>query len=330
MNEFEKRVLKTIVDNKLIISGDTVVVGFSGGPDSTTLLHVLNKINKEGIINFNIIAAHVNHGLRENAKLDEDFVKEYCEKNNIPLEIKHVNLREMAQKEKRGLEDMGRIVRYAFFEEIANKYDNCSIAIAHNKKDSVETMLMNMFRGCGLNGLRGIEVSEGRYIRPLVNENRQEIEEYIAGEGIVPRIDESNSDNTYTRNKIRNTVIPYIEKEFNPNSIDSMTRLAEIVRESDDYLNAKTEEAYNQLILSKTDDEIILNLKEFNKQSVVIKKRIIFKAIQNLCGTTKNIDKVNLEDIIKLCDNNIGNKYLMPNKNVKVELKNKKLSIQKK
>lgn len=330
MNEFENRVLKTIVENKLISNGDTIVVGFSGGPDSTTLLHILNKINKEGFINFTIIAAHVNHGLRENAKLDEEFVKEYCEKNNIPLEVKHVDLRKIAQAEKRGLEDMGRIVRYAFFEEISSKYDNCSIAIAHNKKDSVETMLMNLFRGSGLVGIRGIEVKEDKYIRPLVNENRKDIEEYIASCGIVPRIDESNSDNTYTRNKIRNVVIPYIEKEFNPNFIDSMTRLSDIVKESDDYINEVAEEVYIQLLLSKSDDEIVINRKEFNKHAVVIKKKVLLNAIHNLCGTTKNIDKVNIEDIIKMCDNNIGNKYLMPNKNIKVELRDKKLYIQKK
>ena len=330
MNEFEKRVFKTIVDNKLINNGDTIVVGFSGGPDSTTLLHILNKLNKEGIISFKIIAAHVNHGLRENAKLDEDFVKEYCDKNSIPLEIKYVYLREMAQAEKRGIEDMGRIVRYTFFEEIASKYDKCSIAIAHNKKDSVETMLMNLFRGSGLVGIRGIEVKEGKYIRPLIYSNRKDIEEYITSEGIVPRIDESNNDNTYTRNKIRNIVIPYIEKEFNPNFIESMTRLSDIVKENDDYINEVAEEAYSQVLISKFDDEIVINRKEFNKYGVVIKKKVLLKAIHNLCGTTKNIDKVNIEDIIKLCDNNIGNKYLMPNKNIKVELKDKKIYIQKK
>lgn len=330
MNDFETRILNAIKNNNLIKDGDVVVVGFSGGPDSTTLLHVLNKIRTEKIIDFNLIAAHINHGLRENAILDEEFVKEYCDNRGIPLFIKHADVKQLAQDNKRGLEDMGRIVRYEFFEEVANNNDANVIAIAHNKKDSVETMLMNIFRGCGLTGLRGIEIKDGKYIRPLINENRSDIEDYLATEGIKPRIDESNSDNTYTRNRIRNIVIPSIEKDFNPSFIESMRRLADIVKESDDYVNKISDEAFNNILISQKGEEIVLNRKKFNELDTIIQKKIIMKAIQSVTGTTKGIEKVNLEDIIKLCNNNVGNKYLMPNKNVKVELKDKNIYIQKK
>lgn len=330
MNDFENRVLNAIKDNNLIKDGDKVVVGFSGGPDSTTLLHILNKIKNEKIFDFEIIAAHINHGLRENAILDEEFVKKYCEERNIPLYIKHADVKQLAQDNKRGLEDMGRIVRYEFFDEVSKETNANLIAIAHNKKDSVETMLMNLFRGCGLTGLRGIEIKEGKYIRPLINKNRQEIEEYLESEGIVPRIDESNSDNTYTRNRIRNVVIPAIEKDFNPNFIESMTRLSEIVKENDNYINLIANEAFNNILISQTEDEIILNRRKFNELDVIIQKKIIMKSIQAAVGSTKGVEKVNLEDIIKLCNNNIGNKYLTPNKNVKIELKDKNIFIQKK
>jgi len=330
MNDFEIRVLNAIKNNNLIKDGDKVVVGFSGGPDSTTLLHILNKIKSEKILDFEIVAAHINHGLRENAILDEEFVKKYCDERNIPLYIKHADVKQLAQDNKRGLEDMGRIVRYEFFDEVSRETNANLIAIAHNKKDSVETMLMNLFRGCGLTGLRGIDIQDGKYIRPLINEDRTDIEEYVSGEGIIPRIDESNSDNTYTRNRIRNIVIPSIEKDFNPNFIESMIRLSEIVKENDDYINMVANEAFNNIIISQKEDEIILNRRKFNELDRIIQKKIIMKSIQSVTGTTKGVEKVNLEDIIKLCNNNIGNKFLTPNKNVKIELKDKNIFIQKK
>ncbi len=330
MNDFEIRVLNAIKNNNLIKDGDKVVVGFSGGPDSTTLLHILNKIKIEKILDFEIVAAHINHGLRENAVLDEEFVKKYCDDQSIPLYIKHADVKQLAQDNKRGLEDMGRIVRYKFFDEVSKETNSNLIAIAHNKKDSVETMLMNLFRGCGLTGLRGIEIKDGKYIRPLINENREDIEKYLECEGITPRIDESNSDNTYTRNRIRNIVIPSIEKDFNPNFIESMIRLSEIVKENDDYINMVANEAFKIILISKNDDEIVLNRRKFNELDIIIQKKIIMKSIQSVAGTTKGVEKVNLEDIIKLCNNNIGNKFLTPNKNVKIELKDKNIFIQKK
>ena len=330
MNNFENSVLDTIKQNNLINDGDIIVVGFSGGPDSTTLIHVLNKIKSEKIIDFQIIAAHVNHGLRENAKLDEEFVQNYCNENNIPIYVKHVDVKQIANEQKRGLEEAGRIVRYNFFNELLAAHKGNKIAIAHNKKDSVETMLMNLFRGSGLGGLKGIQPKEGVYIRPLVNEDRADIEKYLANEGIVARIDESNSDNTYTRNRIRNVVIPYIEREFNPNFIDSMLRLADIVKENDDFITSISDGLYDELIISKSGIEIVLNRKKFNELDVVIKKKILLKAVLELFGTTKGLEKVHIEDVIKLCDNNIGNKYLTPNKNLKIELKNKNIYIQKK
>ena len=175
-----------------------------------------------------------------------------------------------------------------------------------------------------------IEIKDGKYIRPLINEDRTDIEGYISGEGIIPRIDESNSDNTYTRNRIRNIVIPSIEKDFNPNFIESMIRLSEIVKENDDYINMIADEGFQNILISQKEDEIILNRRKFNELDRIIQKKIIMKSIQAAVGSTKGVEKVNLEDIIKLCNNNIGNKYLTPNKNVKIELKDKNIFIQKK
>ncbi len=333
----KEKVLETIKKYSLITSGDKIVLGVSGGPDSISMLNILNEIKKE--LNFEIVVAHINHGIRENAKIDEKFVKEFCEKKNIEIYILNTNIKELAEKEKRGLEETGRKVRYEFFDEVLEKTGSNKIAIAHNQNDNVETIIMNILRGTGLSGLKGIEAQNGKYIRPLIECKRTEIEKYCEEEKLNPRHDESNDENIYTRNKIRNIAIPYIEKELNPNIIDTINRLSEIVKDDLNYLNVQTEEAYKNMCLEEKipqedvynvekEARIILDLKKFNNENIAIQKRIILYSINKLFGSTKGIEKIHIEDIIKLCNNNVGNKFLTPNKNTKIVIKNKKIYIE--
>ena len=210
-------------------------------------------------------------------------------------------------------------MRYDFFDVIMQKEKANKIAIAHNKNDKAETIIMNIIRGTGISGLKGIEpIREGKYIRPLIECARDEIEEYCIQNNLNPRIDKTNFENDCTRNKVRNIVLPYIKKEFNYNIIETMNRLSEVATETEDYLNNKTEQKYNQIKIEEKNNLIILNLKEFNKCDILIRKRLIIYTIAKALGNTQNIEKINIEDIIKLCEKNIGNKYLMPNKNIKV------------
>lgn len=336
-----EKVLKTIKKYNLIESGDKIVLGVSGGPDSISMLVILNELKTK--LNFDIVVAHINHGLRENAKLDEKYVKKFCEKNKIECFVLNVNVKEVAKAQKIGLEEAGRIVRYNFFDETLKKVGAKKIGIAHNKNDNLETMIMNVLRGSGTNGLRGIEPKIKNYIRPLIEVSRDEIEEFCEIEKLNPRIDESNFENGFTRNKIRNIVVPFIKEEFNPNIVESFWRLAEITREQEDYLNLVTSSEYTKVLieeqnLSNFDDNkseynnekeatIILNLKEFNNKPKVIQKRIILLAINKVFGSIKGIEKIHLDDIIKLCNRNIGNKYLTPNKNLIIVIKNKQIHI---
>lgn len=286
----------------------------------------MRKLKEENIFEFQIIAAHINHGLRENARKDEEYVKEYCEKYNIELYIKHAEIQKIAKETKRGLEETGRKVRYDFFEEILQKTNSNKIAIAHNKNDNAETIIMNLLRGSGISGLKGIEPKrENKYIRPIVETSREEIEQYCEEEKLNPRIDESNLENEYTRNKIRNICIPYIKEEFNPNIINTLERLATTVREEEKYMLDRTEEAYKELLIHANSDEIILNAKLFADLEKVIKRRLVLYTINKLLGNTFGIQKINVEDIVEMCEKNVGNKYIMPNKNVKIILKNKKI-----
>lgn len=332
-------VLETIKKYNLIENGDRIVCGVSGGPDSIAMLNILNKIRNEGIIKFEIFVAHINHGIRENAKLDEEYVLDFCKNNGIECYVLHANIKETAQKEKRGLEETGRIIRYEYFDKILKETNSNKIAIAHNSNDNVETVLMNIIRGTGLSGLKGIEAKSGIYIRPLIESNREVIEEYCSSKNLNPRHDESNDENIYTRNKIRNILIPYIKKELNPNILETITRLSDIAKDDLNYLDLQTELAYNQMCLEEKNitknvynvenkATIILDLRKFNSQNKAIQKRIILYSINKIFGTTKGIEKIHIEDIIKLCNNNIGNKFLTPNKKTKIVIKNKKIYIE--
>lgn len=333
---FEKQVIETIEKYNLIENGDKIVLGISGGPDSISMLNILNKLRKD---KFDIVVAHINHGLRENAKIDEEYVLEFCNKIGVECFVLHSNIKEIAEKEKRGLEETGRNVRYDFFNEVLRKTGANKIAIAHNSNDNVETIIMNIVRGAGLSGLKGIEAKSGIYIRPLIECKRDLIEAYCEEEKLNPRHDESNDVNIYTRNKIRNVAIPYIKEELNPNIIDTITRLSLIARDDINYLDFQTQKAYNNMCIeekilnsevynTEKEAKIILDLKLFNKEDKAIQKRVVLYAINKLFGSTTGIEKIHIEDIVKLCNNNIGNKYLTPNKKTKIVIKNKKIYIE--
>ncbi len=321
----KEKVLETIKKYNLIENGDKLVLAVSGGPDSMAMLNILNEIKKEGIIDFYFCVAHINHMIREEAKDDEEYVKKYCEQNKIDFYSKSIDVRKLANNNKVGTEEEGRIVRYKFFDEVSEKTSSNKIAIAHNKNDKAETIIMNMMRGSGITGLKGIEAKRGKYIRPLIECERFEIENYCEEEKLNPRIDKTNFENTYTRNKIRNIVIPYIKKEFNPNIIETLNRLSELVTDEENYVEKQVESTYKKLLIEENKKEIILNLKLFNNEEKVIKSRVILYTITKLFGTSKGIEKVHIEDIIKLCSNNVGNKYLTPNKNIKILVKNHKI-----
>lgn len=360
----EDDVLKTITKYKLIDSGDRIVLGVSGGPDSICMLQVLNNLKEK--LNFEIFVAHINHGIRENAKLDEEYVLNFCEKINIKCFVLKANVKEFAKQNKLGLEEAGRKVRYDYFNEIMNKTNSNKIAIAHNSNDNVETIILNILRGSGPSGLKGILPKNGIYIRPLIEIKRDDIEKYT--NSLNPRHDESNDENEFSRNKVRNIVIPFIKNEFNPNILDTIIRLSDLVSEESEYLDFETEKIYNEIILEENfnfevyDNEnkskiisytnkevedtcmedqlasvrlpnenslpaIVLDLKKFNNQNKVIQKRIILYSINRIFGTTRGIEKIHIDDILKLCNKAEGNKYLTPNKHTKFLIKNNKIVI---
>ena len=305
------KVKKTIEKFNLIKDEDKVVVGVSGGPDSICLLNVLHELK------YNICVAHINHGLRENAVIDEKFVTDFCKSINVPCFVKRVNLKENLFG--MTLEEAGRKVRYDFFHEIMEKENCTKIATAHNSNDNAETVIMNIIRGSGMSGLKGIEpIRDDVIVRPLIEGTRKEIEKYCLNKNLNPRHDESNDETIYTRNKIRLELIPYIEKNINSNVVSNINRMSEIISDEERFIKEQVDISYEACRVKEFDDKLVCNLKEFNKLDNVIKRRLIIKFIIKVLGNAKDIERVHIEDILKLCSNNIGKKYTMPNKHIKV------------
>ena len=192
----EEQVLETIKKYDLIKNGDSIIVGVSGGPDSICLLHTLNKLKEK--LNFKIYVAHINHMIRKEADEETEYVKNFCKSLDIECFVKKIDVIDIAKKQKIGTEEAGRQIRYDFFEEILKKTNSNKIATAHNNNDKVETVILNIIRGSGVSGLKGIEpIRDKKYIRPLIEISRDEIEKYCIKNNLQPKIDKSNNENIY-------------------------------------------------------------------------------------------------------------------------------------
>lgn len=283
--------LKTIENNNLIKNGDRVLVGLSGGADSVYLLRALLDIKEEH--NLSISAAHINHGIRETAKRDEDFVKDLCEKFSVPLFVDHINMNDIAKKYKITSEEAGRKARYDFFNSIKN-IDK--IALAHNLDDNAETILFRIIRGTGIQGLTGIPISRDKIIRPILNTKRIEIIEELKALNQEYMVDETNLSNDYTRNKIRNLLIPYIEEEFNNKFKDALIRLKDNSIDSLEIINNikfdfeidKSLSVENLLNLSKPERFLVYRKYLEKYHSNIDLSQIHFEAIDSLIYLENN------------------------------------------
>lgn len=347
----KKKVLQTIKKYNLINENDKIVIGVSGGPDSMCLLHLLNDLKNE--LKIEIVVAHINHMIRKQADEETKYVQDYCKKIGVDCYIKKIDVIKKSNEEKIGTEEAGRKARYDFFEGVLKQTTSNKIATAHNANDNAETVLMNIFRGTGIFGLKGIEpIRNEKFIRPIIECQRNEIEEYCEIHNLQPKIDQSNFENIYTRNKIRNIIIPEIKEKFNPNIIEAINKLSFLAKQENEfvqkYVNDIIEKELlinensfeeNSIIKNKikhqNNSDVILkivennnikklnmmNLKKFNKLDEFIKTQVILNMIQRTIGNLQGIEKIHIDDIIIMCSKNIGNKYLTPNKNIKIFVK---------
>lgn len=298
----KERFVKLIEDKKLLKKGDGIVLGVSGGADSMAMLHLFYSIREEYGLHLHVV--HLNHMFRgKDADNDEQYVKEICDKWNVECFSFRRNVSEIARENRICFEDAGRNERYGLFEEIRINTNSQKIAVAQNKNDQTETVLMHFFRGSGLEGLTGIEFSRKDFvIRPVMIFLRSEIEKYCEENGIIPRIDKTNFQSDYRRNKIRLELIPYIEENINPQIIDSIFRSTELLSSDKEFIKKIVAEKYSE-ISRRSDNEIIFDIDKLNSLDYAIKSRIIRKAIKTIKGDLKEVTQSHVSEILELIEN---------------------------
>lgn len=305
------KVIETIENNNMLNKGDKVIVGVSGGPDSMCLLHLLMTLKDD--YSLEIIASHINHGLRgSEADEDEMYVKKFCSENNIKFTSIKEDVHKISVERNISCESAGRDLRYEFFNKVKDENKGDKIAVAHNLNDQAETVLMRLIRGAALEGLGGIKpVRDKLYIRPLLFCTRSEIEEYCEKNNLNPRIDHTNFENIYARNKIRLELIPYIERNFNKDIINTLSRLSENLRLDSDYMKHEAEKKYKTYCTNK-EDRVIISKEGFLEHEAIV-SRVIRKAFLGLLGHLNNFEKKHICQVIELQKRNTGRAIMLPN-----------------
>lgn len=310
------KVLSTINKHNLIQKGDKIVLGLSGGPDSVCLLHVLNRLKKD--FNIEIYAAHLNHQIRGiEAQKDALYVSKLCEDMGIIFFVKSINVPKYCENEGLSLEEGARKLRYEMFYEIKDKIKANKIAIGHNLNDQAETVMMRIMRGTGLKGLKGIDyIRDNCIIRPILDVERNEIEEYCEAYNLNPRIDKTNLENIYARNKIRLDLLPYMKDNFNSNVIESIVRMSNSLKSDNDYIEKEAEAKFREVSNIKEKGFVEINLDDFVCLHDAIKVRVLRNSIKHILGDTNFVDQRHIEDIMSLEDNSKVNKMLTLPRNI--------------
>ncbi|MBR6572750.1 MAG: tRNA lysidine(34) synthetase TilS [Clostridia bacterium] len=257
--------IKTAIEKyDMLCGGENLTVALSGGADSVCLLHAL--ISLKDVYNIKLSAIHINHNLRgSEADRDEEFVRKFCENLNVPLMVKSVNVREIAEKSGQSIELAARNVRY-------NEFINCGadiVATAHTASDNTETVLFNMLRGAGLKGLCGIPAKRDIYIRPLILCTRKDVENYISENKLSYVTDSSNLSDDYSRNLLRHRAVPVL-KELNPSVENTITSMCQGLKEDLDFLETSAKKIGEKCICKDG-----INIKELNNQHIAVVKRVL-------------------------------------------------------
>lgn len=306
-----EKVISFVKENNMLCEGEHVVVGVSGGADSMCLLRVLMELSKIYLLNLTVV--HIHHGIRgKEADEDKSFVESFCMKNHINFVSADFDIPAIAKKEGLSTEEAGRLKRYETFEEVLIKEHADKIAVAHNMGDNVETILLNMLRGTGISGMSGIKPVRGHIIRPIMCLTREEIEEYLRGENLGYRVDSTNLKNDYTRNKIRNELIPYLNENINSKATAHIGLLGEMVADIDDFLNEEADRQMEKLLMSGGNHHIEIDAAGFRNLHKALKTVVARKLVMKVSGKLKDITANHIKSIIDIAEGETGRKINLP------------------
>ena len=326
MSTIYNKVKRFLDKYRMIDRDDLVAVGVSGGADSVCLLHLLCLLREEA--DFRMLVVHVDHGVRADSAEDASYVEALCEKLGVPFYLRKVDMDGYAAVHKLSSEEAGRVLRYTAFEEVLREQSkegqSCKIAVAHNCNDRAETMLFHMFRGSGIRGLASIWPVNGAVIRPLLCLERKEIEEYLALNGLRYCHDSTNEEDSYTRNRIRHHILPYAEKEICTSAITHMGELAEILSETECYLEGQTRRLYTIYVKENTDGQehnadkqpgetVSLCIdKGLLVEDPVLYKRVLLTCLERLTPYRKDITGRHIASLVQLLEKDGSKEIRLP------------------
>jgi tRNA(Ile)-lysidine synthase len=281
----------------MLHGGETVIVGLSGGPDSVCLLTLLHSLQPK--MKLALRALYVDHGLRPEETPDEiEFASDLCGRLDVPFGVKQVDVKPHAKEHGLSTQDAARALRYQALEDASLVAGADAIALGHNLDDQVETFLIHILRGSGPRGLSGIPPTRGTIIRPLIETERKEIEQYLDDEGIPYVIDSSNLKHDYLRNRLRASIMPVL-REINPSITETLERTMEILREEDRFLETQVTKSLMKLISRKTNVSIDLFLSPLEHMDTVLLRRVLRRAVEATEGL-RGISFKHIEDIMQL------------------------------
>ncbi len=313
-SRFLQRTHRFILQHDMIRSGEAIVVGFSGGVDSLALLVALYELRQP--LDCQLHIAHLNHQLRGDSTSDAELVKQYANLLKLPFTIKKIDIPALIKQRNQSIEALARKERYEFFETVSKKIGATKVALGHQRNDQAETVLMNLLRGAALTGLRGIlPIRDGKFIRPLLDFSRTEIEEFVAEQGLQPCEDSTNWDRNFLRNRIRLDLLPLLKRDYNRNIQNTLAQNAELLRAESDYLEDIARKALDACLAEPaTHDVVILNRLMFLRHHPALRRRILRLAIGQIQGDMKQLAFNHSEFMLQLSEGKSPNRQLnLPN-----------------
>jgi tRNA(Ile)-lysidine synthase len=316
---FIGKIKRTIKKHCMLESGEKIVVGVSGGPDSMALLFVLHQMQEN--YNLQLQVAHLNHGFRgKEAARDARFVQDMAQGFGLPCEMKFFDVPSFKKRGTLSSQEAARVVRYQFLEGVMKSCNASKIALGHTADDQAETLMMWLLRGTGLKGLGGMPpVRGGIIIRPLIETTREEIETFLKEKRIPFVVDSSNQNADYLRNKLRHQLFPLLKEHYNPQLVKSLVQTASILRIDNEYLEYKTKAILDSIIISHDSTSAVIDSTGLLALPGAIQLRCLRSVLEKVKGNLKRISSTHLNDILKIVLNDKPYKVLQLPEGISVE-----------
>ena len=311
--DFVRQMHRFISQHKMIEDGETVLVAVSGGADSLALLYGLHALRSQ--LNCELHVVHLNHCLRLDADADAKFVQQHAAHLELPCTIQRAEVKHLIKQWKLSVEAAGRKARYQFYESVCTEVSATKVALGHHQDDIAETVLMNLIRGSGATGLKGIlPVRNVKFIRPLSGFTRQSIETFLTSIGIVPQHDATNTDTYYLRNRIRGELIPQLARDYNPNIKTGLGRTADVLRAESEYLDTVARKAFETCRIQGSHKNVVLDRVKFRQYHIALQRRMLRQSVFEIFGDMNDFYFAHCEAMLNLVEGDAPNTVLaLPN-----------------